>query len=149
MGLKSRPKAAGTELKTKPTTQSPHAFIAALADERRRAECTTLLGLMSEVSGAEPRMWGSSIIGFGSYDYKYPSGREGTWPRTGFSPRKQSLTIYCMPGFARQAALLKRLGPHKTAVSCLYIKRLDQVNLEVLRKLVAQSLEHMAARYPE
>ena len=92
-------------------------------------------------------MWGSSIIGFGTYHYKGASGREGDWMRTGFSPRKQSLTIYCMPGFSKQSDLLKRLGPHKTSVSCLYIRNLDDVDLGVLSSIVKRSMQQMTQLY--
>ena len=146
MGLKSRANTKNS-LKTRPTSVEPLAFIAALGDSRREAECKALLDMMREVSGEVPTMWGSSIIGFGSYHYKYASGREGDWPRTGFSPRKASMTIYCMPGFKNQADLLERLGPHKTSVSCLYIRRLDQVDFSVLRSIVARSLQQMERIY--
>lgn len=102
---------------------------------------------MKDVTGEPPVMWGDSIVGFGTYHYTYASGREGDWPRTGFSPRKQSMTVYCMPGFQHQRDLLARLGPHKTSVSCLYLRNLDDVDLDVLRAIVARSLQQMEATY--
>jgi len=104
---------------------------------------------MREVTGCEPKMWGPSIVGFGRYHYKYESGREGDWPLTGFSPRKQALTVYIMAGFRRYEELLDRLGKHKTGKSCLYLKRLEDVDLEVLRELVHESVEQVAERYAE
>ncbi len=150
MGMKARSTAKKkTGLKTQATKASAAQFVAGLSDERRRKDSETLLKLMREVTGKPPVMWGTSIVGYGSYDYKYSGGREGTWPRTGFSPRKQQMTIYCMPGFAKQQTLLKKLGPHKTAVSCLYIKRLEDVDLGVLRKIIHNSLDHMKQIYGE
>lgn len=130
-----------------PTRASVAAFINGLPDERRKRECKTLVDMMKGESGEKPVMWGSSIVGFGTYHYKYASGREGDWPRIGFSPRKQAMTIYCMPGHGANRDLLAKLGPHKTAVSCLYIRRLDQVDLGVLRAIVKRSLAEMARTY--
>ena len=127
----------------------PAAFIATLADERRRKESQALLALMSDVSGEPAVMWGDSIVGFGSYHFIYASGRSGDWPRAGFSPRKGAMTVYCMPGFENQRDLLARLGPHKTSVSCLYIKRLDDVDMGVLRKIIERCLAQMARTYPQ
>jgi hypothetical protein len=135
------------ELKTKPTGASVEAFVQGIADETRRQDCTTLLGLMRRVTGAEPAMWGTSIVGFGSYHYRYASGREGDWFVTGFSPRKRDLTLYIMAGFSDHDDLLERLGPHKTGKSCLYVKRLADLDLEVLETLVAASVEHMNEAY--
>lgn len=146
MGSKPRKKAS--DVKTRPTKVSVAKFIDGLADERRRTECQTLVELMSTVSGEKPVMWGGGIVGFGTYHYKYASGREGDWPRTGFSPRKSSLTVYCMPGFSGQKDLLDKLGKHKTSVSCLYIKKLEDVDLGVLRQIVERSLEQMKRIYP-
>ncbi len=154
MGLKPRRTPAATKKqpsnsgpKTVPTKASAAAFLAAIADDRRRADCETLLKMMAELSGKQAVMWGN-IVGFGQYHYKYASGREGDWPRTGFASRKTSLTIYCMPGYKAQGDLLAKLGPHKHSVSCLYIKRLEQVDLGVLRQIVKRSLEQMARMYP-
>ena len=147
MGFKSR---SSSGSKTRPTDVNPRSFIAGLVDERRRSEAETLLELMTSITGEKPVMWGGpSIVGFGSYHYQYASGREGDWPRTGFSPRKAALTVYCVPGFDSQRDLLARLGPHKTGASCLYIRKLEDVDLEILRQMVARSIEYMADKYPQ
>jgi hypothetical protein len=130
------------ELKTKPTSASVTDFLAAIPDEARRADCLTLLGLMKRATGAEARMWGASIVGFGNYHYKYASGREGDWFVIGFAPRKQDLTVYLMGGFDRHAALMRRLGKHKTGRACLYIRRLADVDLAVLKELIRVSVAH-------
>lgn len=135
--------------KTQPSSTSVADFIASLADERRRAECNQLVDLMREESGQEPVLWGPAIIGFGQYHYRYESGREGDFMRVGFSPRKQTLSIYIIPGFEPYQAVLERLGKHKVGKSCLYIKRLDDVDTSALRELVRQSLADMNERYPE
>ncbi len=136
------------ELKTKPTNQSVEVFLDSILDEQKRQDCLEILALMKRVTGAEPVMWGESIVGLGLYHYKYASGREGDWPLTGFSPRKQNLTIYITSGFDQFGELLKRLGKHKTSVSCLYIKRLADVDREVLEQLVKLSVEHMTRTNP-
>lgn len=125
------------ELKTKRTTASVAEFLASVPDEQRRADATAVCDLMREVTGAEPAMWGTSIVGFGSYHYRYATGREGDWPAIGLSPRKQNLTIYISEGFDNYGELLSRLGKHTTSKSCLYIRRLSDVDLDVLRELVA------------
>lgn len=130
------------EPKTKKTRQNVQEFIAGV-DEKRRADCQTLIDLMRDVTGDEPAMWGPSIVGFGSYHYKYASGREGDWPLTGFSPRKQNLTLYIMSGFDTYDALLGKLGKHSTGKSCLYVKKLEDVDMAMLRELVEQSVAHM------
>ena len=132
------------ELKTKKTDQSVETFLSGVADEKKRQDCFTVLKLMKQVTGREPKMWGSSIVGFGSYHYKYQSGREGDWFLTGFSPRKQNLTLYIMPGFARYEALMKKLGKYKTGKSCLYVKKIEDIDLQTLRELVKQSVEYVA-----
>lgn len=137
------------ELKTRETDADVGAFLAALDDPQRRADCEALVEMMQAAAGAPPRMWGASIVGFGHYDYTYASGRSGTWMRIGFSPRKRDLTLYIMPGFDAYADLLGRLGKHKTGKSCLYVKRLADLDLDVLRRLVDASLAHLRARYPE
>ena len=121
------------------TTRNPASvagFLASVADPRRRADAEAVTALMAEVTGAEPTMWGTSIVGFGSYRYKYGSGREGEWPAVGVSPRKASLTVYLSAGFDGYDDLLARLGPHSIGKSCLYIKRLADVDEAVLRELV-------------
>lgn len=132
------------ELKTKATTASVRDFIASVADETRRKECETVLDLMARATSAEPRMWGSSIVGFGRYRYKYETGREGEWMLTGFSPRKSDLTIYILPGLDEFTALTTRLGKFKSGKSCLYVKRLSDVDLDVLRQLVGESVARLA-----
>lgn len=133
------------ELKTKPTDDSVEAFLHSVQNKRRREDSFKVLELMKEATGEEPKMWGSSIVGFGSYHFKYASGREGDWMAIGFSPRKQSLTLYIMDGFAEYDVLLGELGKHRTGKSCLYINKLDDVDLDVLRDLVQKSVEHMAS----
>ena len=137
------------ELKTKPNDQSVEEYLHRVENEQKRQDCFTILSLMKEVTGHEPKMWGDSLVGFGSYDYKYKSVRGGTWFLTGFAPRKQNLTLYIMPGFDRYADQLARLGKHKHAKSCLYIKKLADVDLDVLRELVTLSVEQMSEYYPD
>ena len=132
------------EAKTKPTAESVDAFIGRVADERRRNDCRAVLDLMADVTGEAPVMWGPSIIGFGRYRYRYQSGHEGEWPITGFSPRKQDLTLYITPGFQEWSDLMPRLGKYKTGKSCLYIKKLSDVDMDVLRALVERSVARMA-----
>ncbi len=137
------------ELKTRPTDASVDDFIAGIEGEGRRTDCRTLVELMRRVTGAEPVTWGPSIVGFGSYHYRYASGREGDWMLAGFSPRKRELTVYVMAGFEGAAAILERLGPHRaSAGSCLYLKRLSDVNLEALEELVRASVARLRETYP-
>lgn len=131
------------ELKTKLTGQDPKEFLMTIADEKKRQDSFKILALLQQVTGFEPRMWGSSIIGYGSYHYKYASGQEGSWPLTGFSPRKQNLTIYITAGFDQYNDLLKRLGKYSTGKSCLYIKKIEDIDLDVFTELVKQSVDHM------
>jgi hypothetical protein len=135
------------ELKTKPTDNSVRDFIAAIENEDRRRDCQAVLEIMQEATGDRPRIWGSGMVGFGSYHYKYASGREGDWFLTGFAPRKNDLTLYIMPGFDRFEALMKKLGKHKTGKSCLYIKRLSDIDPAVLKELVAGSVAYMRQQY--
>jgi Domain of unknown function (DU1801) len=132
------------ELKTKLNDSDVRTFLNSIPDEKKRQESFTILKLMQEATDAEPNMWGDSIVGFGSYHYKYASGREGDWFLTGFSPRKQNLTLYIMPGFERYETLLSKLGKHSTGKSCLYVKKLEDVDLGVLKELIEQSVEYMA-----
>ncbi len=134
-------------MKTRPNDASVKDFLAKAGNERRRGEALALLELMKGVTGEEPVMWGDSIVGFGSYHYRYASGREGDWPLAGFSPRKHALTLYIMSGFAKHGELLSRLGRHRTGKSCLYLKRLEDVDLNVLRELVERSVEEVSTRY--
>lgn len=133
------------ELKTKKNSASVEKFLNNVADVQRRKDCFRLLEIMKTATKAEPAMWGTSIVGFGSYQYKYASGRELEWFLTGFSPRKQDLTLYIMRGFARYPLLMKKLGKHKTAKSCLYIKKLEDVDLSTLKQLIKQSVADLAA----
>jgi hypothetical protein len=130
--------------KTRPTDASVREFLDGVENETRRADAKQLLEMMREVTGEEPRMWGPSIVGFGSYRYRYESGREGDWFPAGFSPRKSSLVVYIMSGFPRHAELMERLGKHRTGKSCLYINKLEDVDVNVLRELVRRSAEHVA-----
>jgi hypothetical protein len=136
------------ELKTQPHDGSVGAFLESVESQRRREDAFTVLDLMKRVTGEEPVMWGPSIIGFGSYHYKYESGREGDWFVAGFSPRKQSLTLYIMGGFSKHGELMSRLGKHKTGKGCLYINKLDDVDMEVLEELVRSSVEHVSNPSP-
>jgi hypothetical protein len=131
------------ELKTRPTDASVDEFIAAIADGQRRDDCRRVLELMCEVTGHEPRMWGSSIVGFGNYHYRYGSGHEGEWFLAGFSPRKADLTIYLLPGLDRLRPQLARLGKHKSGKGCLYLRRLADVDLIVLRELIVESIAQL------
>lgn len=131
------------ELKTKRNDNSVEAFLNGIPDTQKRRDAFTILQLMKKITRAEPKMWGSSIVGFGSYHYKYESGREGDWFIAGFSPRKQNLTLYIMPGLTPYGALLKKLGKYKTGKSCLYVKSLDDIDLSTLKKLIEQAVKHM------
>jgi hypothetical protein len=129
--------------KTTPTNQKVEQFLTAVADEQRRQDSFTLLELMKQVTGLEPKMWGSSIVGFGSYHYRYASGREGDTILAGFSPRKQNLTIYNMGGLDQHDDLFKQLGKHTRGGGCLYIKRLDEIDLPTLKRLIEESVIHV------
>ena len=131
------------ELKTKPTKVSVTAFLNKVTNAEKRKDCDTLVKLMGEVTGEKPKMWGPSIVGFGSYHYVYASGRGGDWPLTGFAPRKDNLVLYIMAGFKRYDSLLAKLGKHKTGKACLYVKRLSDIDPKVLRELVQSSVQHM------
>jgi hypothetical protein len=135
------------DMKTVPSSRDVEEFLDGVADERRRAECRAVMAMMRDVTGEEPRLWGPSIIGFGRYHYRYESGREGEWFLTGVAPRKGALTVYVMAGFDRYEELMARLGKHTTGKSCLYIKRLDDIDTDVLRELVDRSVRHTAATY--
>ena len=119
-------------------------YIDGIDDENRRADCMAVMDVMRKVTGAEPAMWGDSIVGFGSYHYKYASGREGDWFETGFSSRKESLTLYIMSGFSRYEELMANLGKYKTGKSCLYLKKLDDVDRDVLEELIRESVTYVS-----
>lgn len=130
-------------LKTTPNDSSVEDFLNSVENDKRRQDGFEFLKLIEEVTGLEPKMWGDSIIGFGSYQYKYASGREGDWMLVGFSPRKKNTTLYILTGFEGYVDLMEKLGKHKTGKSCLYINKLDDVDQNVLKELVRQSVEHM------
>jgi hypothetical protein len=132
------------KLKTRKNDASVKDFLAAVPDEKKRQDSFAIVELMQEVTGEEPAMWGTSIVGFGSYHYKYASGQEGEWPLVSFSPRKRNLTLYVMSGFDDYDSLLTDLGKYKTGKSCLYINKLEDVDLGTLRELVRQSAIHVA-----
>jgi len=134
--------------KTQPTTQDVGAFLAAIEDETKRADCVALTALMERVSVHPPVMWGS-IVGFGQYHYVYDSGREGDAVRVGFAPRAQNISIYIMPGYQDFDEELSRLGKHKIGKACLYIKRLSDVDMDVLEEIIAKGLKLLAQKYPE
>ena len=134
------------ELKTKQNDQSVTDFLKAVPDERRRDDSFVILDLMKEITGQEPKMWGDSIIGFGNYHYKYATGREGDWFMTGFSPRKQNLTLYIMSGFDEYDELLKKLGKYKTGKACLYINKLADVEISVIKELIQKSFAHLSGQ---
>lgn len=137
------------KLKTQPNDNSVDSFLDGLeAEDLQKADdCRTLIKIMQHATGEPPKMWGKSMVGFGSYHYKYESGREGDWFLTGFAPRKRELSLYIMPGFDRFAELMNNLGKHKTGKSCLYIKQLGDIDLDVLEQLVAESVERMRQQY--
>ena len=136
------------EAKTKKTTQSPAAFIAAVPDQGMRRDCATLVRLMKKVTGEPAAMWGPAIVGFGTYPLRYASGRTAEWPVAAFSPRKRDLTMYVLNGFDGEAEMLRQLGPHTTGKVCLYVKSLSDVDLGVLEKIVTASVAHVRKRYP-
>lgn len=133
------------EPKTTPNDGDVVAFLNQVENEAKRQDCFAILELMRQATGEQPVMWGDAIIGFGSYHYRYASGREGDSPLVGFSPRKQNITIYITSGFEQYESLLNRLGKHSTAKSCLYLKKLDDVDTTILAELVKRSAEHMRA----
>ena len=135
--------AKNVEVKTKVNEASVEGFLNSVADEQVRKDCFEILKMMKQVTKEEPKMWGASIVGFGSYHYKGASGREGDWMLIGFSPRKQNLTLYLNHGFEVHKDLLKKLGKYKTGMGCLYIKNLDDVDKKVLKELVTESVKRM------
>lgn len=136
------------ELKTKRNKGDVQTYLNSVENEVKRQDSFTIMELMKEVTGEEPEMWGDSIVGYGTYHYKYASGREGDWFLTGFAPRKQNLTLYIMAGFDQYDKLLGDLGKYKTGKSCLYINKLEDVDQDMLRELVRQSVEHMKKTNP-
>ena len=133
--------------KTQPTKASVTAFINAIEDPQRRADVRQVAAMMRKATGKRARMWGSGIVGYGTYHYKYESGREGDFMVTGFASRKQALTVYIMPGFEKFDALMGKLGKYKTGRSCLYIRRLSDVDEKVLERLIDESVQYMREHY--
>ena len=133
-------------LRTRPHDASVKAFLESV-DSERRQDCLDIVEMMRRATGEEPRMWGTGMVGFGEYHYKYESGREGDWPLSGFSPRKANLTIYVMAGVERFPTLLQKLGKHKIGKGCLYVKRLADVDTAVLEELVNASVKHLRQTY--
>ena len=140
---------AKTENKTKPTAVDPADFVASVAHPQRREDGLTLLEFFQRVTGLKPRMWGPGIVGYGRYHYKYDSRGEGDWFLTGFSPRKQNLSLYIMSGFGQYDSLLSNLGKYKTGKSCLYVKKLGDINRDILKEMITSSVQMIAKKYPE
>jgi hypothetical protein len=135
------------ELKTRPTRASVTAFMAAIEDRQMRADAKQVAAMMRRATGKRATMWGPGIVGYGRYHYRYASGREGEFMITGFAPRKQALTVYIMPGFGRFDKLMSKLGKYKTGKSCLYIRRLADIDEAVLERLIRESVEYMRKQY--
>ncbi len=131
------------ELKTKLNDASVEKFLKAVEDKEKRELSYKILELMKKITKEEPKMWGNSIIGFGTYHYKYKSGQEGDWMQVGFSPRKQAVTLYIMSGFSKYENLMNKLGKYKTGRSCLYIKKEEDIDFKVLKELIAQSIKYI------
>ena len=137
------------ELKTRQTKASVTEFLNGITDKQKRADCKAIAKMMREATGKRAKMWGASIVGFDRYDYTYASGRSGTFMMTGFSPRAQNIAVYIMPGFSKFDSHMKKLGKHKTGKSCLYIKRLSDVDEKVLARLIRDSVKEMRRKYGE
>lgn len=137
------------ENKTKPTAVKVEDFISSVTSEQKRADAKKLITLFERLTGEKAVMWGPSIIGFGQYHYKYASGREGDFMITGFSPRKTALTLYIMAGFSKYEEHLKKLGKFKTGKSCLYIKKLEDIDMDVLSEMILDSVQFIKERYPD
>ncbi len=131
------------ELKTKVNDGDVNAFINSIENDKRKEDCFRILDIMQEVTKETPKMWGQTIVGFGTYQYTNKSGFEGEWMATGFSPRKQNLTLYIMSGFDKNEDLMTLLGKYKTGKSCLYINKLEDIDLEVLKKLIKRSYDYV------
>ena len=132
-----------SENKTKETKASVDKFLASVKDEKKRADCYKVVELMKKITKLQPKMWGPGIVGFGTYHYKYASGREGDMPLAGFSPRKQALTVYVMCGFEKSPELMKKLGKYKSGAACLYIKSLNDIDMKVLKELITESVKYI------
>jgi len=138
-----------SELKTKKTKASVTEFLNGIDDKQKRADCKAIAKIMRDATGKRAKMWGSAIVGYDSYDYVYKSGRSGTWMATGFSPRAQNISIYIMPGFKKFAPLMKKLGKYKAGKSCLYIKKLADIDQKILARLVRDSVKEIHRIYPD
>ncbi len=136
------------EPKTRATNARVSDFLAGIRDAKKRADCKVIGAMMHRATGKRAKMWGSSIVGYGSYHYEYAGGRQGESMECGYSPRAQSISVYIMPGFNPFGGLMKRLGKHKAGKSCLYIRRLGDVDAEVLEELIVESVKEMRRRYP-
>lgn len=136
-------------LKTQPTNEDVLIFLNKIDNEQRKQDCLRLLDIFKEVTSFPPRMWGDSIVGFGNYHYKYKSGQEGDWFLTGFSSRKLNITIYIMSGFKDFTDKLEKFGNYKTSSSCLYINKLDNINIQLLKELIKESVAKMKREYHE
>jgi Domain of unknown function (DU1801) len=136
------------ELKTRATNASVSKFLNAIKDDGLRQDRWTLVDIMEKATKAKARMWGTGIVGFGSFHYTYASGREGDWMLTAFAPRKQNLTLYVMPGFDGREELMKQLGKHSGGKSCIYVKRLSDLHLPTLKKLVGESVKYLRKTFP-
>ena len=134
--------------KTTETSNSVNDFLNSVADEIKRSDCFQLVQLMQQQTGFEARMWGPAIVGFGSYHYKYASGREGDAPLVGFSPRAKEISLYFAQDFTEKEQLLSHFGKHRTGVGCVYIKKLQDINIEVLAQLITASVKHLKEKYP-
>ena len=135
------------ELKTQKNGADVEEFLNAVPDNKKRVDSFRVMQLMQEVTGEEPTMWGTSIVGYGDYHYRYESGREGDWFLVGFSPRKQNLTLYIMSGFDEYDELIGKLGKYKMGKACIYVNKLEDLDEQVLRKLVKKSADHVKAKY--
>jgi hypothetical protein len=137
------------ELKTKVNDASVSDFLESIANEQTRNDCQTIVQIMQQATNSSAKMWGTNIIGFGTYHYQYASGREADWMQIGFSPRKQNMVLYIGSGFEEYEKLLAQLGKHSCGKSCLYIKKLSDIDLPTLEKLIQDSIKHMLEKYPE
>ena len=138
---------AKNENKTTETTASVDDFLNQVADEKKRTDSFKIKAMMERITGHPARMWGPAIVGFDVYHYKYDSGREGDFMKVGFSPRAQNLTLYIMPGFGRYEELMQQLGKYKTGKSCLYVKKLEDIDLNILETLIKESYDYMTKKY--
>ena len=138
---------AKAKVKTVETKNSVTDFINLIPDETKKSDCFNLIEIMKEQSGFEPKLWGPSIVGFGSYHYKYESGREGEAPLVAFSPRKSEISLYLSSSFENREELLQKFGKHKSAKACIYVKRLEDINISILKKMISLSIKHIKRLY--